>query len=313
MTKDKLKGCLYGFAIGDALGLGTVFMTREEAAIRYPQGLTSFSQIIKDVHRNLYTFGEYSTCTTYVLLMAESMIESSGLDASDYARRLQNWYTSEYHHDVAAHMRWIMSYPDFINDPYTISRHIQETMHYRESSNEALGRALIAGLWPEYNEEEILKNSDLTNWGSLSDACAAVISAMSHSLFRHNEEMDYNLLCEIANRINPELLPYLEIAADGDLDELDLDDEDTASSAPKALAAALWGLWHHSEHPVEALVNVISHGGDANTTGALTFALLGLKYGFSALPDHLTNEIVGRENLDEIVDKLHTILDGKVK
>ena len=309
MTKDKLKGCLYGFAIGDALGLGTVFMTRREASIRYPQGLTSFDQIIKDAHRKLYSLGEYSNCTNYVLMMAESIIESSGLDSSDYARRLKNWYTSEYRSDVGANMRWIVGHPDFTKDPYTISKKIQEAHHYRDSSNEALGRALIAGLWPEYDEDKILRNTDLTNWGSISDACAAVISAMSHSLFRHNCEMDFQVLVDIAQRINPEIIPYLEVAADGNLDELDLDDEDTSTCAPKALAAALWGLWHHTDNPADVLRKVISHGGDANTTGALTFALLGLKYGFSALPDNLTNEIQGKERIDKIVEKLHPILN----
>lgn len=307
MTTDKLKGCLYGFAIGDALGHGTVFMTRREAEIRYPKGLTAFHQIIHDSYRNLYPQGAYSNCTEFALLMAESMIEKSGLDADDYAHRLYEWYGKEYHLDMGAHFRWIVGNPDFLKDPYRISHQIQEAHHFRDSSNEALGRALIGGLWSDYDENQIFANTDLTNWGSLSRACAAVVSAMSHSLMTTGKEATYEEIIEIARRHDPHLIPYLEIAFDGSLEELDLDDEETYYSAPKSVGAAFWALWHNTD-PVKALVEVIIHGGDAHTNGALTAALLGLKYGYSTLPEHLTGELVGRKRLDDIVEKLSPIL-----
>ena len=37
---DKLKGTIYGQAIGDALGLGTEGMTDEDMAWKYPNGIT---------------------------------------------------------------------------------------------------------------------------------------------------------------------------------------------------------------------------------------------------------------------------------
>lgn len=36
---DRFRGCIYGQAIGDALGLGTEFMTDEDIAWKYPHGL----------------------------------------------------------------------------------------------------------------------------------------------------------------------------------------------------------------------------------------------------------------------------------
>ena len=37
-VKDKIYGTLFGQAIGDALGLGTEFMTKVEAQEKYPNG-----------------------------------------------------------------------------------------------------------------------------------------------------------------------------------------------------------------------------------------------------------------------------------
>ena len=42
---DKIKGTIYGQAIGDALGLGTEGMTEEEISQKYPNGITHYSDI----------------------------------------------------------------------------------------------------------------------------------------------------------------------------------------------------------------------------------------------------------------------------
>lgn len=49
--KDKLLGCLYGQAIGDALGLGTEFLNKDEVEKYYPDGLSKYEDIIQDAHR----------------------------------------------------------------------------------------------------------------------------------------------------------------------------------------------------------------------------------------------------------------------
>jgi len=36
---DRMLGCLYGQAIGDALGLGTEFLNKDDVLKHYPNGL----------------------------------------------------------------------------------------------------------------------------------------------------------------------------------------------------------------------------------------------------------------------------------
>ena len=43
IIKDKIKGVIYGQAIGDALGLCTEGMTDEDMAWKYPNGIRHYS------------------------------------------------------------------------------------------------------------------------------------------------------------------------------------------------------------------------------------------------------------------------------
>ena len=44
--KNNIYGTLFGQAIGDALGLGTEFMTKAEAREKYPDGLTEYRGVL---------------------------------------------------------------------------------------------------------------------------------------------------------------------------------------------------------------------------------------------------------------------------
>lgn len=52
ILRDRMAGCLYGQAVGDALGLGTEFLSKDEISKYYPQGLSRYEQFIQDRHRS---------------------------------------------------------------------------------------------------------------------------------------------------------------------------------------------------------------------------------------------------------------------
>lgn len=54
-------GLLYGAAIGDALGLATRGMSRDECSFYYNQDDLDYSQILQDKHRVLWRAGDWTS------------------------------------------------------------------------------------------------------------------------------------------------------------------------------------------------------------------------------------------------------------
>lgn len=202
-------------------------------------------------------------------------------------------------------MRLVLGHPGFTDDPHAACRHIYERQGLYEAPNEAMGRAMLAGLWPKDIERHVTDNCRLTHWDSRCTASGLIIATMANELLWHRREVGFDHLIGIAARLDKSVLPYLETAHDGSLDDFCLDDDETFWYVRKNMGVALWALWHHTD-PGEALYEVVSHGGDANANASLTMALMGLKYGRSRLPAHL---IEGLLEIDVVADTAERLVD----
>ena len=49
-VSNRIKGVFFGQAIGDALGLATEFMSKEEVNEHYPDGVPTYQEIVQDKH-----------------------------------------------------------------------------------------------------------------------------------------------------------------------------------------------------------------------------------------------------------------------
>ena len=91
-NEDKLKGVFFGQAIGDALGLGTEFMTKAEIRRHYPHGLNDYSQIIQDYHRSRWEKGSWTDDTDMMLCIAESIVKNKEVNLADIAQNFKQWF-----------------------------------------------------------------------------------------------------------------------------------------------------------------------------------------------------------------------------
>lgn len=68
-----------------------------------------------------------------------------------------------------------------------------------------------------------------------------------------------------------------------------------------ALGAALWAYFHSNEF-LSGLLKVINEGGDADTNGAVTAAILGSKFGCSSIPEYYLQNLHNKELFEKKVE-----------
>lgn len=311
---NRIAGCLYGYAIGNALGLGTEFMTRDEIAHRYPDGLHDYKDIIRDSHRSAWARGAFTDDTELTLMLIDSILSKGRPDYRHYAVKLKDWFENTSAINLDHEMRWILSDEDFVDNPHDTAQRIHARLTLPIASNEHLGRAMVLGIWGGKDmEQNVLDNCNLTNCDPKCHATSLVIASVARQLLWYRHEPVYEHLWGICQRVAPGIIPFLEIARDGRIEDLDLDNETTYMSTVKAMCAALWAMWHYKD-PMEAVDRVIHEGGDSDTNGALTLGLFGLKYGVNRLPGDKIENLVGRERVSDIIVRfvpaVETLIEG---
>lgn len=308
--KEKFAGMLFGYAIGDALGLGTEFMSKKEVKQRYPDGLHDYSQIIRDAHRSQWERGEWSNDTETILLLLECIIADKGIDFIHYAHKLKEWYMTG-PSDITTNLRLTLSQPDFGSKPFETTRRVWSAKNRMDTTSECLGRALVVSIWNNDTLNNVLQVCRLTHPDTRCETSCLIIARMAHSLFWEDRVASYGELVDIALEHNKkEMLRYLEMAHHGSLAEMQLDDDDSYWFVRKALSAALWATWH-TNSVEEGINTIIAQGGDADTNACLAGALLGIKFGYSSIPQHLIYGLVDKEKLEKIAEKFISLLTEK--
>ncbi len=295
-TKDRIKGCIYGQAIGDALGLGTEFMTRAEVKKYYPDGLKHYDQIIQDAHRSRWKQGSWTDDTDMMICIAKARHDNH-FNLNEIACNFKEWFNGN-PLGIGRHTFNVLCMRDYTKDPIKAAEIVWHMYQCRSAANGGLMRTSIVATSPIAEEDEIadicrLTHPDMRCVGS----CVLIVKLMQSLIFA-----DYQLgkahLMEIANRYDDRIAEYLEMSFNDDPAVLSLDD-DTMGYTLKTMAIALWSLWHCDSFN-GGLLAVVNLGGDADTNAAVSCALLGAKYGFSSIPQYYVENLQNRQILEDI-------------
>lgn len=306
LNLDKVRGCFFGYAIGDALGIGTEFMTVEEARRRYPEGLRHYSQIIRDAHRSQWAQGDFTLDTEIVLLMVEAICSQGAVSQELFASMIYDRYKNA-PYDFESHIRLVIGQPDFHTNPEAASRRVWENRY--DAYNEALGRALILGLAPHEHTRKIVENCRVTHYDPRCVATCVVIGEAVHQYVYNNHIVTPEELCSLADKYDESTADYIKIAYDGNLEALDLDDENTYWYTRKTMAAALWAFWN-AKSAEEALFTLVDAAGDADTNASLGTSLVAMKDGFKTIPAYLVDGLVQKERLEKAANEFYHLLEN---
>lgn len=289
---DRIKGALYGVAVGDALGGPLEFLPRTTVRRRYPEGLR---EMIGGGWLHLRP-GETTDDTAMTLCVADGILEAESRTALRHASddELASAIGGRF-------IFWLKGNPPDVGNTcreaivraeYGLSRGLAparawfraaDALGPNQEGNGALMRCAYAGLWnkdPKSANLTARLQSHLTHSGEQSETCCGWYATV--------------LWWYTLGLMDPDLsdCPAAPEAVSGDWSP--------SGYVMDTLHAVILAMQEASFETV--LVKAVNFGGDADTVGAIAGGLAGAKYGFSAIPERWVFALSPtlRDKLDEL-------------
>lgn len=304
--KDKMLGCLYGQAIGDALGLGSEFMTKDDVLNFYPDGLSSYNQIIQDFHRKRWNIGAW-TDDTDMMLCILSGFENGRFNFHTIAQNFKDWADNE-PMGIGAHTYKVLAMGDYVNMPYECSRVWREISRKSSAANGALMRTSVVGLAPTDFEDQTDAICRLTHYDARCVGSCVIASSIIHNLVWNNRQLSYEEIKDIGEKYDNRISEWIDLAYNSeDISALELTEPHSIGYTLRTLSAALWCYWHASSFEA-GLLAVVNEGGDADTNGAVACAILGAKYGYDTIPQYYIENLHNKEIYRKKIESFITLV-----
>lgn len=305
-TKDKIYGTIFGQAIGDALGLGTEFMSKTEVREKYPDGLKEYSQIIRDYHRAKFQPGSWSDDTDMMLCIANAIIEDKDINLHTIARNFKQWVYAPETRGVGQTTLKVLSIAEYVEKPHQVAELIWRMTRTKNAANGSVMRTAIIGLKKE-NVAQIAENvCKLTHFDPRCVGSCVIVSEIINHLIWHDEQLSYSQIITIGNKYDKSIAEYIDKAYYNGIESLELDEPSSIGYTLKALGSALWCLFHANDFE-EGLLRVVNEGGDADTNAAVACAMLGAKFGYTSIPQKYTDGLTRKSDLMCITNYLMQI------
>lgn len=308
MIKDRMLGCLYGQAIGDALGLGSEFMSKDEVIKNYPDGLRKYDQIIQDAHRRRWAKGAWTDDTDMMLCILNGF-ENGAFNLHRVASNFKDWFNGT-PLGIGRHTYKVLCMGDYEEHPEMSSKLWWKLSRQQSAANGALMRTSVVGLTQNNIIEQAEAICKLTHYDPRCTGSCVIASSIIHNLVWHNKELSYDKIKNIAQRYDERILEWIDAAYNNsDISMLDLDERYSIGYTLRTLSAALWCYWHANSFE-EGLLSVVNEGGDADTNGAIACALLGSKFGYSSIPAYYIHNLHRQAEYHKTVSSFITAVNN---
>lgn len=308
---SKIKDCIYGFVIGDAMGVPIEFESREkliEHPITSMHGYGSY-----DVPE-----GTWSDDSSMTLATMDSIINKNEIDLYDIMMNFYYWLqknrytaTGEVFDAGRTCIQSIITFSKYL-DPLSCGQTSIDT-----NGNGSLMRISPLVLFIYYkkiNIEDIYKLvkdvSSLTHAHEISVmACYIYTRFLLEILDGKDKFSAYNLIQTIdySKYFSNDTIKEFERIINKDISKLDLDEINSSGYVLDTLEAALWIVLKTNKY-TESIIGAINLGGDTDTIGAITGSIAGVLYGFESMPDKWTSKIKNKEYLLKLIEKFENTI-----
>ena len=308
-----IKNSLYGFVIGDAMGVPVEFKKRNYLKKNPVDSMTGCGTY-PDIPA-----GTWSDDTSMTLATMDSLIKCNwNVNYNDIADRFCGWfYNAEYTatnnvFDIGNTTKIALyTYQNLGIDAIECGEKGENS-----NGNGSLMRMLPIALYCYYNhlnKSEILdivkKSSSITHAHERSVmGCYIYVRYMicllegkgkleAYDVVRH---LDYSMFSEETNE------SYSRILKD-DISKFNLDDIQSSGYVIHTLESVFWVILNNDSYE-KSILTAVNLGEDTDTIGAITGSIAGLLYGYPNIPDEWLNALKNKSYLDKIISEFEHML-----
>lgn len=197
-VKDKIVGCLYGQAVGDALGLGTEFMSKDEVKRNYPNGLSEYSQMVQDYHRKRWGKGDWTDDTDMMLCIAKAIIKDRCINPKTIANNFKQWFKNK-PMGIGRHTYNILALSDYESNPEKAAEIIWILSNKNSAPNGGIMRTSVVGLWNEDVAENAERICKLTHTDTRCIGSCVIISELINHFVWHNMQLSFKEILSMSD------------------------------------------------------------------------------------------------------------------
>lgn len=289
---DRVRGCFYGCAVGDALGAPLEFTVRDTQP-----PVTTMQPLI----RFRLAPGSWTDDTSQMLCLAASMAARGGCDAFSELSHYLEWWENGYLSvsgtcfDIGRTTTIALSHFDRkrdVNPP---------TDHEQFCGNGSLMRIAPIPIFARGDVEKAwtlgAQSSQTTHAHPLcKEACGVFAAVTTRALAGDSKAQLLEVLRSFAARITDAQLAPL---CDATFLTKSRDDISSSGFVVNTMEAALWAFFTTDTFKDGALL-AVNLADDADTVGAVYGTLAGAFYGYSAIPEDWLAALQGRRMLDGV-------------
>lgn len=264
--KDAMRACVYGLAVGDALGVPYEFKGRGS--------FTCDGMVGDGTHRQ--PAGTWSDDTSMALCIAASLKERDGVDGPDIFDRFCDWYRKgEYTCDG-----------EVFDIGATCARAIDTrvpSFSPKGCGNGSLMRTAPLAMLPAWSDADVRRVSSLTHAHPVAMWSCVALCGILEDLKRHGEDGIHEVWRRYGFIAG---LPRDGVKSDG--------------YCVHTLGAAIWCLCNTGSY-AECVLAAVNLGGDTDTTAAVAGAMAGVAYGYGAIPAEWVGRLRGKAVIEECI------------
>lgn len=336
---EKIRGCLVGGAVGDALGYAVEFQRESNIFSRFGKdGITKYELDIKN-GKALISDDTQMTLFTATGILAQS---DDGLlydiEQSYYDWLITQFYSFEEAKKIEVHNSWLRNVPELFS-PRAPGNTCLSALENRIKSNEktisyigsAINNSKGCGGIMRVAPIGFITGTDI----KIVDKLAAEAAAITHS-----NSLGYMPSAVLAHIINRIVYPVSDLS----LKEVVLEAKDTIMTifkgdenlqiladiidfavelsentgndldnihrlgegwvAEETLGIALYCSLRYQDDFSKAIIASVNHNGDSDSTGAVTGNILGAMFGYSAIEQKWKNDLELLDVILKVSDKL---------